>query len=118
MENDELISKHWSKKIINVFPDQGKKSSFLSGSHDQTVLLWQWDESKNEVYCVHCCRGHAASVDCVAVNQSKDKVTRRIVWEESLIVDFKVLFKFVKRFSSLLLMNLKKSFIITVVSIS
>ncbi|WAQ99965.1 WDR12-like protein [Mya arenaria] len=26
----------------------GKSSSFLSGSHDQTVLLWQWDEGKRE----------------------------------------------------------------------
>ncbi|XP_052792623.1 ribosome biogenesis protein WDR12 homolog [Mya arenaria] len=53
--------------------DPGKSSSFLSGSHDQTVLLWQWDEGKREVDCVHCCRGHAASVDCIAVNQSGDK---------------------------------------------
>ncbi|XP_060566497.1 ribosome biogenesis protein wdr12-like [Ruditapes philippinarum] len=50
--------------------DSSDKQSFMSGSHDQTVLLWQWDEKSNEVDCVHSCRGHAGSVDCVAVDQS------------------------------------------------
>ena len=47
----------------------------MSGSHDQTVLLWQWDEKSNEVDCVHACRGHAGSVDCVAVDQSGERVS-------------------------------------------
>lgn len=51
----------------------------MSGSHDQTVLLWQWDEAKNEVDCVHSCRGHAGSVDCVAVNKAGDKVGRFVM---------------------------------------
>jgi len=52
----------------------------MSGSHDQTVLLWQWDEAKNEVDCIHSCRGHAGSVDCVAVNKTADKVSSS-VWD-------------------------------------
>ncbi|XP_060573144.1 ribosome biogenesis protein WDR12 homolog [Ruditapes philippinarum] len=64
--------------------DSSDKQSFMSGSHDQTVLLWQWDEKSNEVDCVHSCRGHAGSVDCVAVDQSGQRVSDyiTITWTE------------------------------------
>ncbi|KAH3841961.1 hypothetical protein DPMN_115448, partial [Dreissena polymorpha] len=64
---------HPVKCVSWINHEAGKEGSFLSGSHDQTVLLWHWKELGNEVEAVHCCRGHAGSVDCVAVNQSGDK---------------------------------------------
>jgi len=47
--------------------------SFVSVSADQTAMLWEWDEASNSIECVHACRGHARSVDCVAANSAGSK---------------------------------------------
>ena len=48
---------------------------FVTGSHDASLLVWEWNQQKNAVNCVHTCRGHAGSVDCVAVDPTKTKVS-------------------------------------------
>ena len=47
---------------------------FLSASQDQTVLIWKMSDNKNQSpECIHVCRGHAASVDCLSVSPSKER---------------------------------------------
>ena len=48
--------------------------TFASTSHDQTVLLHQWNIENNSVEYVNACKGHERSVDCVAVDPSKSLV--------------------------------------------
>lgn len=50
--------------------EENPVGQFVSGSHDQTLLLWQWHRDTNEVDCICVCRGHAASVDCVSVDKT------------------------------------------------
>ncbi|KAK2149806.1 hypothetical protein LSH36_436g06051 [Paralvinella palmiformis] len=53
--------------------EENPVKQFVTGSHDETALLWQWNQEKNSVDCVHSCHGHAGSVDCVAVDPSSTR---------------------------------------------
>ncbi|CAG9102285.1 unnamed protein product [Plutella xylostella] len=50
--------------------DQGV---FVSGSHDQSAMLWVWNVEGNSVDCVVTCRGHEKGVECLAVSQDAAK---------------------------------------------
>ncbi|XP_064470998.1 ribosome biogenesis protein WDR12 homolog [Ornithodoros turicata] len=46
---------------------------FVSTSHDETAMLWQWNKNANAIESVHVCKGHARSVDCVDVDGTQTK---------------------------------------------
>lgn len=52
---------------VSLTPSVG---SFVSVSHDQTAMLWKWNVEENSVDCIHVCRGHERSLECVSVNQN------------------------------------------------
>lgn len=60
-------------KCVRWISVDGSDCRFISGSHDQTIFLWQWNRDRNEVDCIHACRGHAGSVDCLAVDSTKQR---------------------------------------------
>ncbi|TRY63093.1 hypothetical protein TCAL_00320 [Tigriopus californicus] len=53
---------------ISLDEDQGV---FASSSHDQTVMLYQWNARTRAIDVMNVCRGHERSVDCLAVDRSR-----------------------------------------------
>lgn len=45
-----------------------------SASHDQTVMIWEWDLSNNNVSCKWVCKGHERSVECIKPDQSGEHI--------------------------------------------
>lgn len=42
----------------------------LSGSHDQTIKIWEWNTEDNTVSCKWICKGHKRSVDSLSSDPS------------------------------------------------
>ncbi|XP_025094810.1 ribosome biogenesis protein WDR12 homolog isoform X1 [Pomacea canaliculata] len=59
------------------------ESTFVSGSHDQTAVIWRWHKERNEVDCIHVCKGHSGTVNCVSVSPSKEKMCT-VSWDKML----------------------------------
>ena len=59
---------------ISLSDENTSEKSFLTGGHDEVILLWQWNQTTNCVDCTCACRGHAGSVDSIAVDPTKTKV--------------------------------------------
>eukprot|EP00095_Tigriopus_kingsejongensis_P004479 snap_masked-scaffold168_size293125-processed-gene-1.48 protein:Tk04479 transcript:snap_masked-scaffold168_size293125-processed-gene-1.48-mRNA-1 annotation:"hypothetical protein DAPPUDRAFT_323838" len=45
--------------------------TFVSSSHDQTLMLYQWNVATNAVDAMNVCKGHERSVDCLAVDMNR-----------------------------------------------
>ncbi|KAL1138246.1 hypothetical protein AAG570_009935, partial [Ranatra chinensis] len=60
-------------KAVAWVTTKDDKASFVSGSHDQTALLWEWNVEQNVVECVHVCRGHSRGIECIGVNSDETR---------------------------------------------
>ncbi|KAL4713983.1 hypothetical protein ACJJTC_005614 [Scirpophaga incertulas] len=55
-------------KAVSWVHFSGEQGVFVSGSHDQSAMLWVWNVNNNSVDCVVTCRGHEKGVECLAVS--------------------------------------------------
>jgi ribosome biogenesis protein len=62
------------KAVSWIANDDKNEATFLSASHDQTILIWNWNKSTNKVNKAEKCIGHTESVECVDVNMKNSKV--------------------------------------------
>ncbi|XP_071958284.1 ribosome biogenesis protein wdr12-like [Antedon mediterranea] len=74
-ENLMTLSYHSDPvKCVSWIKKDGETSLLVSGSHDQTLVIWEVNEEKQTYQALHSCRGHARSVDTVAVDKSGTKI--------------------------------------------
>ncbi|XP_057299577.1 ribosome biogenesis protein WDR12 homolog [Hydractinia symbiolongicarpus] len=60
-------------KSVSWLSTKQDDMKFLSTSQDQTILIWNFNSFDKKSECIHICRGHAGSVDCLAVQPSGEK---------------------------------------------
>lgn len=46
---------------------------FISGSQDQTAIMWRWFRETNSVECISVCKGHERGVDSLAACPKKQR---------------------------------------------
>jgi len=54
-------------------PEDQTTDKFISASHDQSLIIWEWNNAKQKLESTQRCVGHKESVDCVDVNNDKTK---------------------------------------------
>ncbi|XP_071514205.1 ribosome biogenesis protein WDR12 homolog [Panulirus ornatus] len=58
-------------KAVTWVHTESPTKTFISTSIDQTAVLWVWKSDTNTVECVSECHGHTQSVECVAVDSTR-----------------------------------------------
>ncbi|CAF3497189.1 unnamed protein product [Adineta steineri] len=57
------------RSLIFIHSDEGEHE-FISGSHDQTILIWKYDQNKNSVKSLITCKGHQGTIETLALQKS------------------------------------------------
>ena len=64
--------------VIQCLPscveDSSQEYLFLSASQDQNIHIWKYIPSSSDVVHLHQCKGHARSVEAIAVSPDRTKV--------------------------------------------
>ena len=66
-----------------VSAESNENKKFISGSQDQSIIVWEWDAKADKVVKTSKCIGHTESVESVDVNKEKTKV--RCVCQETFL---------------------------------
>jgi ribosome biogenesis protein len=48
--------------------EENGNGTFVSGSKDQTLKIWEWNIRKNSTTCIFTCKGHERAVECLNVS--------------------------------------------------
>jgi len=78
------------RDVAFIDVDENKNATFVSVSHDQTVVLHKYCSETNTIEGINVGKGHARSVDCVSVDPTKQYVatgsfdTNLKIWSANL----------------------------------
>ncbi|CAF1252681.1 unnamed protein product [Rotaria sordida] len=56
------------RSLAFIYSDEGEHE-FISGSHDQTILIWKYDQNKNNVQSLITCKGHQGTIETLALQK-------------------------------------------------
>jgi ribosome biogenesis protein YTM1 len=59
---------------VTWISNEDSKYKFLSASHDQSILIWNWNKKTKKLEKADKCVGHTESVECIDLNFDKTKV--------------------------------------------
>ena len=57
------------RSLLFIHSDEGEHE-FISGSHDQTILIWKYDQNKNSVQSLITCKGHQGTIEALALQKT------------------------------------------------
>ena len=78
------------RDVAFIDVDENKNATFVSVSHDQTVVLHKYCSETNTIEGINVGKGHARSVDCVSVDPTKQYIatgsfdTNLKIWSANL----------------------------------
>ncbi len=72
-----------SNKNNSTSNHNNKILSFISGSHDQSLIMWDYNQATKKVEKTVKCIGHKESVECLSINADKSKFVSGS-WDKTL----------------------------------
>lgn len=61
--------------------DNDTVHKFVSASHDQSIVIWEWHMKKSKLVKTEKCIGHTESVECIDLNSDKSKVLTKLLFQ-------------------------------------
>ena len=65
-----FVPVRWWLIIVSLSSSDEGEHRFISGSHDQTIRIWKYNQNKNEAQTLFICQGHQATVETLALQNN------------------------------------------------